>query len=159
MNTVQVLGNRGIWWGGFDTSGDWRYSRDDGRWIEERGLSSLERINSGEYLTWKVKFREVLLSSCGDYLSCLGPGHLEESGEKKNENIQTCIKVPRKAFKNIHADSRCTRCLVRVMSGACVFSFGRYVKLKLNEKADLKIPWKERRGGKWIIYRWFHSFS
>jgi hypothetical protein len=32
-------------------------------------------------------------------------------------DIQTCIK---EAFKNKHADLRCTRCLARVMTGVCV---------------------------------------
>ena len=43
------------------------YSRDGGRWTEVLGLSSLIAFRgdkSGEYLTWKVKYRANLLSSC-----------------------------------------------------------------------------------------------
>lgn len=77
---------------------------------------------------------------------------------RKNENIG---RVSRKENEDIHADSRCTRHLARVMSGGGLFNIhGLVVNLKLNEKANLITrisPRKERRGGKWITYRDFRG--
>ena len=53
-----------------------------------------------------------------------------ESGEEIRD-IQTCIK---ECLKNIDTDSRCTRCLARVMSGAFVLFMVWSLMLKLNEK-------------------------
>ena len=74
-------------------------------------------------------------------------------GRRERDNL----RVSRKAFRNLHADSRCARCLARVMSGACVLFMVWSLMLKLNEKFDLrKYPHKKKRE-KWIPYRDFKT--